>query len=220
MGEKNMMKEETKKLFQIFWTFLKIGPVTFGGGYAMIPLIEREVVDKKKWVNHEDVTDVFAIAESIPGAIAINSSTFIGYRIGGIKGAIAALLGVFLPTFLIVVALSIIFLQIQHNPKIEAAFQAIRASIVALIVYAGYMIGKTAITDKTTLVISFGTMAILFFLHLHPVLIILSGIILGILLVKVKEKLGYSVKSKKELEKEKEKSSTTQEMEWYMGAGI
>jgi chromate transporter len=82
------------------------------------------------------------------------------------------------------------------------------------------MIGKTAITDKTTLVISFGTMAILFFLHLHPVLIILSGIILGILLVKVKEKLGYSVKSKKELEKEKEKSSTTQEMEWYMGAGI
>ncbi|WP_338787202.1 chromate transporter [Metabacillus sp. FJAT-53654] len=208
------MKEETKKLFQIFWTFLKIGPVTFGGGYAMIPLIEREVVDKKKWINHEDVTDVFAIAESIPGAIAINSSTFIGYRIGGIRGAIAALLGVFLPTFLIVVVLSIVFLQIQNNPKIEAAFQAIRASIVALIVYAGYMIGKTAIIDKTTLVISVGSMAILFFLHLHPVLIIFFGIILGILLVNVKRKLGYSVKIKKE------KSTPAQQLECYMGDGI
>jgi chromate transporter len=180
----------------------------------MIPLIEREVVDKKKWINHEDVTDVFAIAESIPGAIAINSSTFIGYRIGGIRGAIAALLGVFLPTFLIVVILSIVFLQIQNNPKIEAAFQAIRASIVALIVYAGYMIGKTAIIDKTTLVISVGSMTILFFLHLHPVLIIFSGIILGILLVNVKRKLGYSVKTKKE------KSSPAQQLECYMGDGI
>ncbi|WP_034332025.1 chromate transporter [Bacillus sp. J37] len=209
------MKDETKKLFQLFWTFLKIGPVTFGGGYAMIPLIEREVVDKKKWVSHEDVADVFAIAESIPGAIAINSSTFIGYRIGGIKGAIAALLGVFLPTFLIVVILSIVFLQVQNNPKIEAAFQAIRASIVALIVYAGYMIGKTAIIDKTTFVISFGSMAVLFFFHLHPVLIIFSGIILGIVLVKIKRKLGYSVDGKKE-----KSSPKTQQLEWFMGDGI
>jgi chromate transporter len=208
------MKEETKKLFQIFLTFLKIGPVTFGGGYAMIPLIEREVVDKKKWVSHEDVTDVFAIAESIPGAIAINSSTFIGYRIGGVRGAIAALLGVFLPTFLIVVILSIVFLQIQNNPKIEAAFQAIRASIVALIVYAGYMIGKTAIIDKTTLVIAFGSMALLFFLHLHPILIIFSGIILGLLLVNFKRKLGYSVKIKRK------KSLAVHPLECYMGDGI
>ncbi|MGQ4666109.1 chromate transporter [Metabacillus halosaccharovorans] len=209
------MKDETKKLFQLFWTFLKIGPVTFGGGYAMIPLIEREVVDKKKWVSHEDVADVFAIAESIPGAIAINSSTFIGYRIGGIKGAIAALLGVFLPTFLIVVMLSIVFLQVQNNPKIEAAFQAIRASIVALIVYAGYMIGKTAIIDKTTFVLSFGSMAVLFFLHLHPVLIIFSGIILGIVLVNIKRKLGYSVDGKKE-----KSSPKKQQLEWFMGDGI
>lgn len=208
------MKDETKKLFQIFWTFLKIGPVTFGGGYAMIPLIEREVVEKKKWVSHGDVTDVFAIAESIPGAIAINSSTFIGYRIGGVRGAIAALLGVFLPTFLIVITLSIVFLQIQNNPKIEAAFHAIRASIVALIVYAGYMIGKTAIIDKTTLVISLGSMGLLFFLHLHPVLIIFSGIILGILLVNIKQLLGYSVEGKKE------KKSSIQQLEWYMGDGI
>lgn len=187
------MKEEMKKLFQIFWTFFKIGPVTFGGGYAMIPMIEKEVVVKKKWVKTEDITDVFAIAESIPGAIGINSSTFIGYKVAGIRGAIAALLGIFLPTFFIVVLLSILFLQIQDNPKIEAAFQAIRASIVALIVYAGWVIGKTAIIDKTTLMITIGSIATLFFFQLHPALIILIGILLGISLVQIKQRLGYLV---------------------------
>ncbi|MEH7178517.1 chromate transporter [Neobacillus vireti] len=207
------MKDGWMKLFWIFWTFFKIGPVTFGGGYAMIPLIEREVVHKKKWLKIEDVTDVFALAESIPGAIAINSSTFIGYRIGGIRGAVAALLGIFLPTFFIVVVLSIVFLQIQGNPKIEAAFQAIRASIVALIVYAGYMIGKSAIIDKTTLCISVGAIFILLFFHLHPVLLILFGIFLGIMLVKVKNRLGYDSLKKK-------KYTSQNELEWYMGEGI
>lgn len=208
------MKEESRKLFQIFWTFFKMGPVTFGGGYAMIPLIEREVVEKKKWVKTEEIADVFAIVGSIPGAIAINSSTFVGYKIGGIKGAIAALLGVFLPTFLIVVVLSIIFLQFQSNPKIEAAFQAIRASIVALIAYAGYMIGKTAIIDKTTLILSLGSFVLLFFSPIHPVLIILMGIILGILLVNLKKFLGFSGKQKQKT------YSSVDEWEWYMGEGI
>lgn len=206
------MKEEWSKLIQIFWTFFKIGPVSFGGGYAMIPLIEREVVEKKKWVKTEDIADVFALAESIPGAIAINSSTFIGYRIGGKKGAIAALLGVFLPTFLIVVALSIIFLHIRDNPKIEGAFQAIRASIVALIAYAGYMIGKTAIIDKTTLIISCGSIVVLFFFHVHPVLIIVSGILGGILIVKIKQRFGYQTK--------KDSVYSSDKLEWFMGEGI
>jgi chromate transporter len=209
------MKDDWKKLFLIFWTFFKIGPVTFGGGFAMIPQTEREVVHKKKWVKIEELTDVFALAQSIPGAIAINSSTFIGYRIGGVKGAIAALLGIFLPTFFIVVVLSIVFLQIQDNPKIEAAFQAIRASIVALIIYAGYTIGKTAIIDKTTLVISVGAMIILLFLQIHPVIIILSGIVLGIVLVNLKKRLGYSSQKKN-----KQPITSTDELEWYMGEGI
>ncbi|MBV7505527.1 chromate transporter [Bacillus sp. sid0103] len=208
------MKEEWMKLFQIFWTFFKIGPVTFGGGYAIIPIIKKEVVDKKKWVRTEEITDVFAIAGSIPGAIAINSSTFVGYKIGGIKGAIAALIGVFLPTFLIVVVLSIIFLQIQNNPKIDAAFQAIRATIVALIAYAGYLIGKTAIVDKTTLLISFGSMVVLFFSPIHPVLIILTGMLLGMSVVKVKHLLGNPDKPKIE------KTASTDELEWFMGDGI
>lgn len=95
------MKKDMKLLGQIFISFLKIGPVTFGGGYAMIPLIEREVVKNKQWLKIEDVSDVFALAESVPGAIAINSATFIGHRIAGIRGAICAMLGVLLPLFLL-----------------------------------------------------------------------------------------------------------------------
>ncbi len=183
---------------QLFWSFFKIGPVTFGGGYAMIPLIEREVVQRRAWVRHQDVADIFAVSESIPGAIAINSATFIGYRIAGLRGALAALAGIVLPTFLIVLLLSMMYLQVQDDPNIEAAFQGIRATIVALIVYAGIKIGRTAILDKTTFIIAIATVAILLFLHVHPALVIASGGLAGIGLVKLKQYLGFVVKLDKD----------------------
>src|SRR3954452_9702015 len=144
MKEGDTMKE-LKVLFQIFWTFFKISPVTFGGGFAMIPLIEKEVVEKRKWLTSEEVTDVFALSQSVPGAVAINSATFIGQRIGGVRGAIAAMIGVSLPTFFIVLLLGVLYFFIQDNPKVVAAFLSIRVSIVAIIVYAAVKIAKTAI---------------------------------------------------------------------------
>lgn len=183
-----------QKLPAIFMCFLKIGPVTFGGGYAMIPLIEREVVEKRRWLTSEDVTDVFAVAESIPGAIAINSATFIGYRLAGFPGAVAAMLGVLLPTFVIVLLLSVFFLQVRDHPKVEAAFQGIRAAIVALICYAGYKIGKTAVFDKTTLGVAIATVAMLFLPHLHPALMIAGGFFVGMALVALRTKLGFVTK--------------------------
>lgn len=174
-------------------TFFKIGPVTFGGGYAMIPLIEREVVTKKQWIKAEDVTDVFAIAESVPGAIAINSATFIGYRIARTPGAIAAMAGILIPTFFIIIGLSISYFYINDNPKMEAAFEGIRPAIVALITFAGYKIGQMAITDKTTLITACLTVGVLLYIPVHPGIIILSGAIVGIFLVKIKKKLGYTI---------------------------
>ena len=112
------MTEQQKKLVQIFWTFFKISPVTFGGGFAMIPLIEEEIVEKRKWLTSDDITEVFALSQSIPGAVAINSATFIGNRIGGIKGALAAMIGVSLPTFFIVLALGISYFFIHDNPSL------------------------------------------------------------------------------------------------------
>jgi chromate transporter len=204
-------------LASIFWSFFKIGPVTFGGGYAMIPLIEREVVDRRQWVSTKDITDVFAISESIPGAIAINSATFVGFRIAGIRGAIAAMAGVLLPTFLIVIALSILFLKVQDNPKIEAAFRGIRASIVALIVFAGYKIGQTAVIDKTTLGTVIVTVVVLLVSHINPILIILLGAAAGIVLIQIKKKLGMEVRYEKEHHAKDSKYKYT---DYYLGDGI
>ncbi|WP_159887797.1 chromate transporter [Paenibacillus puerhi] len=202
-------------LGQIFWSFFKIGPVTFGGGYAMIPLIEREVVDHRGWVKNKDIADIFAISESIPGAIAINSASFVGFRIAGIPGALAAMSGVLLPTFLIVIGLCIAFLQVQHHPKIEAAFQGIRATTVALIVYAGIKIGKSAVLDKTTMAIVIGTVVAMLFSHMNPIVIILSGAVLGIGLVQLKGMLGMKV----DLEKESAEPRYTY-TDYYLGDGI
>ncbi|WP_219723253.1 chromate transporter [Bacillus sp. Marseille-P3661] len=192
------MNKDIRLLFEIFISFLKIGPVTFGGGYAMIPLIEREVVTKKKWLKIEDVSDVFALAESVPGAIAINSATFIGHRIAGTRGAICAMFGVLLPTFFTVITLSMLFFSLQGNPHLESAFMGIRASIVALIVFAGIKISKTAIFDKSTFALMAVMLIILLFVHIHPVMIIISGAILGVGIIKLKEKLGFVIKLDKE----------------------
>jgi chromate transporter len=185
------LNNKRKILQQLFWSFLKISPVTFGGGYAMIPLFEKEIVEKRRWMDRKEVSDVFALSQSIPGAIGVNSATFVGYRLAGVRGAIAAMLGVLLPTFMIVILLSIAFLQVRDHPLIEAAFRGIRPAVVALIVYAAYSIGKTAMVDKTswmTLIVALGFLCIL---HPHPVLIIVSGGVAGIVLVRLKKKLGY-----------------------------
>jgi chromate transporter len=210
------MSKQWKVLFQLFWTFFKIGPSTFGGGYAMIPLIEEEVVQKKKWLKSEEITDVFALSQSVPGAVAINSATFVGQRIGGIKGAIAAMLGISLPTFLIVMTLGLLYFFIQDNPKIEAAFLAIRASVVAIIVYAAIKTAKTAIIDKSTFV--FMTVGVLALFFIHPVLAIFIGALAGITFSKMKRKRinKHGLEEKNKDSNEDYKNN----FEYYMGSGI
>lgn len=179
-----------KLLWQIFVTFFKIGPVTFGGGYAMIPLIEREIVDRRKWVKLEDVTDIFAVAESVPGAIAINSATFIGYRLAGVFGAIVAMIGILLPTFIIILTLSLIFLYFKDTPQIEAAFIGIRPAIVALITFAAFKIADVGIIDRTTLVMAILTVLVLLIFNIHPIIVIISGLLLGVLFINIKSRLN------------------------------
>ena len=209
--------KEWKVLFQIFWTFFKISPVTFGGGFAMIPLIEKEVVEKRKWLKSEEVTDVFALSQSVPGAVAINSATFIGQRIGGVRGAIAAMIGVSLPTFFIVLLLGVLYFFIQDNPKVVAAFLSIRVSIVAIIVYAAIKIAKTAIVDKSTFGIMIIGIPALFFIH--PIIAIVVGALTGIMTISIKMKLGYKIERERLARKDRIKNDKN-EFEYYMGAGI
>lgn len=208
-----------KLIVQIFLTFFRIGPVTFGGGYAMIPLIEREVVTKRKWVETKDLADFFAVAESVPGSIAVNAATFIGYRLGGVRGALAAMFGVTLPTFLIVVALSIFFLQVKDHPQIQAAFEGIKAAIVALIMYAAVKIGKTAVVDKMTLFLIVPVVFLLLLTSIHPVFVILIGGMLGIVLVSIRNKLGMVTQLSVEEKEEAKRNEEKQVRKYHTGDG-
>ena len=128
------MKASLKALGKVFAAFFRIGAFTFGGGIAMIPLIQREAVEKNKWVTDEDILEIIAIAESTPGPIAINSATFVGYRVGGVLGSVFATLGVVLPSFLIILALSFVLEQFQELKAVQYAFQGIRAGVLALLI--------------------------------------------------------------------------------------
>jgi len=174
------MKSQLKLLIEIFITFFKIGSFTFGGGYAMIPLIEKEVVENKKWVTPEEVVDVFAVAQSMPGAIAINSSTFIGYKISGKKGAIVATLGVILPSFLIITLIAIFFSKFQNAPAVEAVFSGIRPAIVGLISFAAVKVSKTSIVDWTGLILAILSSFSVVFFDVHAAFAILGGATAGL----------------------------------------
>ena len=127
------MKNKWKTLWQVFATFFKIGAFTFGGGYAMIPLIQRETVENHKWVTEDDILEIIAIADSTPGPIAINSATFVGYRTCGVMGSAVATLGVVLPSFVIIFAISFVLRQFQELKAVQYAFNGIRAGVMALL---------------------------------------------------------------------------------------
>ena len=124
------------ELWKIFLTFLKIGAFTFGGGYAMIPLIQKEAVENHKWVTDEDILNVVAIAESTPGPIAINAATFVGYQVAGFIGALVATLGVVLPSFLIILGIPYVLEQFRDLKVVTYAFNGIRVGGVVLLLKA------------------------------------------------------------------------------------
>jgi chromate transporter len=183
--------EKTQKKDSVLWTlfiiFLKISPVTFGGGFAMIPQLEQELVDRKKWMKKEEISDVFAVVQSFPGSVAVNSAIFTGYHIAGGVGAVTAMIGILLPSFFIILSLAILFLGIQDAAIVQAAFHGIRPAIVALILFAAYKIGKTAIKDITTLFFLIVTLYFLLFTSVHPAFVILVGGISGVLFCLFKE---------------------------------
>lgn len=128
----------------MFFTFFKIGLFTLGGGYAMIPLIEKEVVDNHKWMTREELLDVIAIAQSCPGVFAINVSTFVGYKLRKTRGAIYTSLGTALPSFIIILLIAMFFRQFQDNPVVAAMFRGIRPAVVALIAVPTFNMARNA----------------------------------------------------------------------------
>jgi chromate transporter len=166
------------KNLKLFLIYLKIGAFTFGGGFAMIPLIEREVVENNKWMDSQEFTDSLALCQSVPGAIAVNNAVFIGYRINGVLGAISAGLGVVLPSFLIIMAVASVFAQIKDISMIDSIFNGIRAAVVALILTAGLRLLSVTAFNLFIIGLTFLGIAVL---EINPIFVILGAITLGIM---------------------------------------
>ena len=163
----------------LFTTFFKIGLFTLGGGYAMIPIIEEEVVNKHRWVSKEELLDLIAIAQSCPGVFAANISIFIGYKLRRFWGAFVTCLGTCLPSFLIILLIAMFFHQFQDNPVVASIFRGIRPAVVALIAVPTFNLAKSAhITWATCWIPIAGALAI-WLLGVSPILIILLAAVGG-----------------------------------------
>ena len=168
------MKTDFKKLWKVFATFFKIGAFTFGGGYAMIPLIQHEAVERHGWISDDDILEIIAIAESTPGPIAINSATFVGYRTCGILGAVCATLGVVLPSFCVILAISYVLREFQQVKAVQYAFNGIRAGVLALLVKAMWGMYKKAPKKWVSYVVMTAAFVLTAFLN-APTLAVIAG---------------------------------------------
>ena len=177
-----------RRLWQLFSTFFRIGRFTFGGGYAMIPLIQREAVEKQHWVSDDDVLEIIAIAESTPGPIAINSATFVGYRVAGVAGSACATLGVVLPSFIIISLIATVLGQFQNITAVKYAFFGIRAGVLALVLKSLWTMFQKCKKNA----VAYAAMAIAFvgsaFLGLHVLLLIIGCAVLGLVVSLLRER--------------------------------
>lgn len=176
------------RLLALFISFLKIGAFTFGGGYAMIPLIQREIAEKKAWITDNDILEIVAIAESTPGPIAINAATFVGYRVFGFWGALAATLGVVIPSFVVIIAISFILREFQHLKAVQYAFNGIRAGVLALILKALWTMYSQCHKNKLSyVVILFAFIAVALF-KLNVLVVIICCALAGLTVTLIKNR--------------------------------
>lgn len=161
---------------ELFSIFFKIGAFTIGGGYAMVPLIEDEIVNKRKWIAQEDFLDLLAISQSAPGVFAVNMSIFIGYKLRGIRGCLITTLGSVLPSFVIILVIAMFFHNFKDNTVIERIFKGIRPAVVALIAAPTFTMAKSAQINKHTIWIPVISALLIWLLGVSPIwIIVLAG---------------------------------------------
>lgn len=173
---------------QIFSTFAKIGLFTIGGGYAMLPLIQKEVVERKQWISADDFVDMIALSQSVPGILAVNIAIFTGYRMKGNTGSIVATLGAILPSFIIILLIALFFRHFNENPYIAKMFKAIRPAVVALIAVPVFSTARTVGINLKTAIIPVASTFLIWYWGVSPVFIILAAALGGIAWGKIKNK--------------------------------
>ena len=170
-----------KKLIELFLAFARIGGLTFGGGYAMLPMLQREVVEKKSWTTEEELMDYYAVGQCIPGVIAVNTAVFVGTKVKGFLGAVAASLGVITPSVIIIVVIAAFIQSFSELPVVQNAFSGIRVGVCVLILSSVVKLFKKAVVDKFT----FALFAIVFglsvFVDISPIIFVIIAAIGGII---------------------------------------
>lgn len=169
-----------KELFSLFLTFAKIGAVTFGGGYAMLPILSRELVEKRGWVSEEDLADYFAVGQCTPGVIAVNTATFVGHKRKGALGGIFATLGVVFPSLIIISVIAALLMGFADNEIIKHAFAGIRVAVCALILSSVIKLFKKSVIDKIGLAIFAVALICSVVLPVSPVVFVLLSAAIGI----------------------------------------
>jgi len=173
--------------FDLLITFFKIGLFTIGGGYAAIPLIQQKVVEEKKWMNEEELTDLMAVAQSCPGIFAVNISIFIGYKLKGVGGALLSTIGTTLPSFVIILLIALVFHKYKDNDRIESMFRGIRPAVVALIAAPVFKMAKIANINHLNIWIPIVSALLIWQLEMNPIYIILIAGIGGYIYGQIKD---------------------------------
>ena len=183
-----------KELVELFLVFCRIGGFTFGGGYAMLPIIQQEIVDKRKWATDEEVMDYYAIGQCTPGIIAVNTATFIGFKLKGVIGAITATLGVVFPSVVIITIITAYFKQFQDYELVKHAFGGIRPAVAALVLNAVAKMWNKSIKDRIGIAVFFIAFLFIAFTKISPIVIIICSATLGIVLKTKSFEKGTDVK--------------------------
>lgn len=172
----------------LFLSFAKVGVLTFGGGYAMLPILQREVAENKKWATEEELMDYYAIGQCTPGVIAVNTATFVGRKIKGLAGSILATLGVVFPSLVIIIAIAAFVNNFADSPIVQNAFAGIRACVCVLILNAVVKLWKKAVVDKPTLLVFAIVFILSVFTNLSPVVYVILAAVAGIILKSLEAK--------------------------------
>lgn len=169
-----------KELWQLFVIFFRVGAFTFGGGYAMLPLMQKEIVEKRNWATDQEMLDYYAIGQSTPGIIAVNTATFIGYKRKGIIGAIVATAGVVFPSLVIITLIAAYFTQFRDYQVVKHAFAGIRVAVAVLILNAVKKMWKSSVKDWKGIILFCAAFAIAAFTNISPILVIIISAAAGI----------------------------------------
>lgn len=166
------------KYWELFCSFFKIGIFTFGGGYAMIPIIQAEVITRKGWIKEQEFLDLLTLAQSAPGPISLNTAVFVGYKMYGYRGALSALTGVVLPSFTILLLVAMFFSQIRQNPIVDAAFRGMQPIVVAIMLAP--ILGFTKGMHWTLIALAAAITVVIWYFGFSPIYLLIAGAVAGL----------------------------------------